>query len=385
MRRALRHPPRPLPDWWPPGRPWPPVDLTPRGPMPAWWPRGESWPPKTGREQPSDVRRFPIRVAILFAIGLNLIAAGLAALIRLVAGPLGLNPIVGGSWPLSASVAIVAIAWLFVVAMRRIGTPLSDLVMAADRVAAGDLSVRLDEQGLPWLGSVARAFNSMTLRLERQQRDRRALMADIAHELRTPLSVIQGRVEGMLDGVYPRDEHHVRQLLEETRMLARLIEDLRTSASLDAGTLALQPENTDLDVLIEDAVDAFRPEAERRELQLIVQTGDLPLLRVDPFRIKEVLSNLLSNALRYSPDGGVVRIEALERPEEVVVRVTDQGPGISSEDLPCVFDRFYKGATSKGTGLGLAIAKSLVEAHGGTIAAQSGPGVGTTIVFTLPQ
>ncbi|HEX5109672.1 MAG TPA: ATP-binding protein [Vicinamibacterales bacterium] len=385
MRRALRHPPRPLPDWWPPGRPWPPVDLTPRGPMPAWWPRGESWPPKTGREQPSDVRRFPIRVAILFAIGLNLIAAGLAALIRLVAGPLGLNPIVGGSWPLSASVAIVAIAWLFVVAMRRIGTPLSDLVMAADRVAAGDLSVRLDEQGLPWLGSVARAFNSMTLRLERQQRDRRALMADIAHELRTPLSVIQGRVEGMLDGVYPRDEHHVRQLLEETRMLARLIEDLRTSASLDAGTLALQPENTDLDVLIEDAVDAFRPEAERRELQLIVQTGDLPLLRVDPFRIKEVLSNLLSNALRYSPDGGVVRIEALERPEEVVVRVTDQGPGISSEDLPRVFDRFYKGATSKGTGLGLAIAKSLVEAHGGTIAAQSGPGVGTTIVFTLPQ
>jgi signal transduction histidine kinase len=353
--------------------------------MPAWWPRDESWPPKSGREQPSDVRRFPIRVAILFAIGLNLIAVGLAALVRLVTGPLGLGPIVGGGWPLIASVVIVAIAWLFVMAMRRVGTPLSDLVMAADRVAAGDLSVRLDEHGMPWLGSVASAFNSMTLRLERQQRDRRALMADIAHELRTPLSVIQGRVEGMLDGVYPRDEQQVRQVLDETRMLARLVEDLRTSASLDAGTLALQKETTDLDVLIEDAAAAFKPEAERRHVRLEVHTGDLPLLSVDPFRIREVLSNLLSNALRYSPEGGDVRIEAQEQPPGIVVRVIDQGPGISTEDLPRVFDRFYKGATSKGTGLGLAIAKSLVQAHGGTIAAERGAGAGTTIVFTLPQ
>jgi len=360
--------------------------MAPRGPMPAWWPQGESWPPKTGpAPRHYELHRFPIRVAILFAIVLHLIAVGLVALIRLVTWPLGIGPILGGSWPLSASVAIVAIAWLFVVAMRRVGTPLSDIVMAADRVAAGDLSVRLDEQGLPWLGSVARAFNSMTLRLERQQRDRRALMADIAHELRTPLSVIQGRVEGMLDGVYPRDEPQIRQVLEETRMLARLVEDLRTSASLDAGTLALQKETTDLDVLIEDTADAFTPEAERRHVRLDVHTGDLPLLTVDPFRIREVLSNLLSNALRYSPDGGVVRIEAQEQASAIVVRIIDQGPGISSQDLPRVFDRFYKETTSKGSGLGLAIAKSLVEAHGGTIAAESSAGGGTTIVCTLPK
>jgi signal transduction histidine kinase len=230
---------------------------------------------------------------------------------------------------------------------------------------------------------VAHAFNSMTVRLERQQRDRRALMADIAHELRTPLAVIQGRVEGMLDGVYPRDEPHVRQVLEETRLLARLVEDLRTAAHLESGTLTLVKEATDLGVLIEETADMLRAEASSRRIGIDVQVGELPLMTVDALRIKEVLVNLLSNAVRFSPPGGGVRIDAEPRPGAVVVRVADQGPGIPSHELARIFDRFYKGPTSKGSGLGLTIAKSLVVAHGGTIDASSGPG-GTILTVMLP-
>ena len=189
----------------------------------------------------------------------------------------------------------------------------------------------------------------------------------------------------MLDGVYPATSRRPGRCSRRRACSPAWIEDLRTSANLESGTLALRKEATDPGVLIEDTVDVFRAEAEMRHVRLEVQTGDLPLLTVDPFRIREVLSNLLSNALRYSPDGGLVRIEAQEHAPGIVVRVTDQGPGISSDDLPRVFDRFYKGATSKGSGLGLAIARSLVEAHGGTITVDSGAGGGTTIVFTLPQ
>jgi two-component system, OmpR family, sensor histidine kinase BaeS len=383
VRRRLTAPPRPLPSWWPPDRPWPPVEPTRSASTPGWWPQGEPWPPPDAASRSGGSTRFPIRIAILFAIGLNLIVAGAVALVRAVAAPFGVGPL--GSTPLwSVGVTLVAAtAWLFVVAMRRVGTPVSDIVVAADRVAEGDLSVRLDERGLPWLGRVAHAFNTMTLRLERQQRDRRALMADIAHELRTPLAVIQGRMEGMLDGVYPRDEPQIRQVLNETRTLARLVEDLRTSAHLESGTLTLQKEATDLGVLLEEMAQMFRPEAEARRVSLDVQAGDLPLLTVDPLRIREVLANLLSNAIRYSPDSGAVRIIAQKDRDEIVVRVVDQGPGILPEDLPKIFERFQKGPTSHGSGIGLSIARSLVAAHGGTIRADSGS-EGTTMTFTVP-
>jgi signal transduction histidine kinase len=352
--------------------------------MPEWWPHGESWPPhEAGRHRSRREHWLPIGIAMFFAVALHLIVLGALAVISVMALAFGFvwQPL----WPVTATPIIVLVAGLFVVAMRRVGSPMSDIVAAAGRVADGDLSVRLDERGLPWLRSVSRAFNSMTVRLERQQRERRELMADIAHELRTPLSVIQGRVEGMLDDVYPRNDGQVSQLLEETRTLARLVEDLRTSAHAESGTLTLQKESTDLCVLIEEAVDAWRPDAGKRQIRIDVHVAaDLPLLDVDALRIREVLVNLISNAVRHSPDGAVIRIHADKNTREVVVHVVDDGEGIAPPDLPRVFDRFYKGASSRGSGLGLSIARSLVRAHGGTIAAERHEGRGTTLSFTLP-
>ena len=322
-----------------------------------------------------------MRIAVLFAIGLNLVAGGGLALTWFLTRPLPW-PL---AWPVAATILVMSTAWAFVIAMRRIGAPLSDIVAAAGRVGNGDLTVRLDEEGLPWLRSVAAAFNTMTARLDRQQREREALMADIAHELRTPVAVIQGRVEGMLDGIYPPDEPHVRQVLEETRMLARLVEDLRTSAHAESGTLTLRKETTDLGVLIEDVADAFAPHARSRNLRIDTQLApDVPMLHLDPHRIREVLVNLVSNALRHSADGGLVEMTCHPQGSGIAIHVMDRGSGIPPADLPRIFERFYKEPGSTGSGLGLTIAKGLVSAHGGTIAAHSRQGGGTVITVVLP-
>jgi signal transduction histidine kinase len=229
------------------------------------------------------------------------------------------------------------------------------------------------------------AFNSMTARLEQNRRQRRDLMADIAHELRTPLSVMQGRLEGMLDGVYPRDERHLTQVLDDARLLARLVEDLRTLAHSESGTLRLETEQTELPVLIEESLMSAKPDADARGVTLIRDCpADLPLVEVDPLRIREVIANLVSNAVRYSPEGGIVRIAATAEASDIVIRVSDTGPGIPPEVLPHIFDRFYKGAGSTGSGLGLTIARSLVAAHGGTLTVESHPRAGTTFRVTLP-
>jgi two-component system OmpR family sensor kinase/two-component system sensor histidine kinase BaeS len=287
-----------------------------------------------------------------------------------------------GGWLLARAVFIVL---LFLLVMRRVGRPLGDVVGAADRVAQGDFAVRVRERGPPWLRSVARAFNSMTSRLERQQRQRRELMADVAHELRTPLAIMQGRLEGMIDGIYPRDERQVAQVLEDTRVLARLVEDLRTLAHAESGTLALQKEPTDVGVLLHDAIASLRSAADARRITLTVrEASDLPLVEIDPVRIREVVTNIVANAVRYSPDGSEVVVEPRADGNQLMVTVRDSGTGIAPDDLPRIFDRFYKGAASSGSGLGLAIAHNLVKAHGGTITAQSREGDGTTITFSLP-
>jgi signal transduction histidine kinase len=224
----------------------------------------------------------------------------------------------------------------------------------------------------------------MTARLQFQDEQRRHLMADIAHELRTPLAVVQGRLEGLLDGVYPRDDARLAEVLDDTRMLARLVEDLRTLANVDSGTLTLEKEPTDLAVLMHDTLKAFLREAAAREVALRVEAApDLPLLEIDPVRIREVLSNLVSNAIRHTSAGGSVSIAAEPVAGRIAVRVTDTGSGVAPEDLPKIFERFYKGQTSHGSGLGLTIARNLVVAHDGEIRADSSPGRGTTIEFTL--
>jgi len=269
--------------------------------------------------------------------------------------------------------------------MRRFGFPLGDIVSAADRVAAGDYSARAAEHGPRSLRVVARAFNSMTSKLQAQDEQRRHLMADIAHELRTPLAVLQGRLEGMVDGVYPRDEAHVAAVLEETRMLARLVDDLRTLAHAESGMLTLQKESSDLAILIGDAVSAFASDAATRHVALRVTTAaDLPLVDVDPLRIREVLMNLISNALQHTPAGGVVSIDAKTLGKAMMVTVADTGAGIAADEVPKIFERFHKGRGSRGSGLGLTIARNLVVAHGGEIRAESGLGEGTTMTFSIP-
>jgi two-component system OmpR family sensor kinase/two-component system sensor histidine kinase BaeS len=233
--------------------------------------------------------------------------------------------------------------------------------------------------------TVARAFNSMTSKLEVQDRQRRDLMADIAHELRTPLAVLQGRLEGMLDGVYPRDEGQLAAVLQETRMLARLVEDLRTLAHTESGTLTLQKESTDLAILLNDTAASFAAEAADRHIRVDVDApATLPLMDIDPVRIREVLTNLISNGVRHTSENGRVSVTASAQDATVVVTISDNGRGIPAEDLPRIFDRFYKGHGSRGSGLGLTIARNLVAAHGGEIRAESLEGKGTTITFTLP-
>lgn len=212
-------------------------------------------------------------------------------------------------------------------------------------------------------------------RLRAEDQLRRQLMADVAHELRTPLAILQGRIEGLLDGVYQRDDARLEELLDETRHLSRLVEDLRTIANAEAGALELRKEASDIAELIRESAASL-------DSPIDVQVGDLPLILIDPVRIREVLLNLLSNAVQHAKD---VTIRAHAEPRYVIIEVIDHGAGIPPEDLPRVFDRFTKGTHSRGSGLGLAISRDLVNAHGGAIQAESRVGEGTMITVSLPR
>jgi signal transduction histidine kinase len=212
-------------------------------------------------------------------------------------------------------------------------------------------------------------------------------MADVAHELRTPLTVMQGKLEGLLDGVYSPDASQLQQLLEETHVLSRLVEDLRTLALSESGALKLQKESIDLGELARDVVSAFGGEAKSHDVRLEVDVpADLAPIEIDPVRIREVIGNLLSNALRHTPPHGSVGVRLTATSNGAMsVEVRDTGSGMTPEEIARAFDRFYKGSDSRGTGLGLTIARSLVAAHGGDIHASSEHGHGTRITVTLPR
>jgi signal transduction histidine kinase len=350
---------------------------------PPWWPETEPWPPGQGHAGWKRRRaRFMRRIALASGALLFLSAVGVSTLASMLLGGRGLA---GTTAPVGLIILFgLFLAGLLVVSLRWVGRPLGDVVEAANRVASGDYGARVAEHGPPSLRTVGHAFNSMAARLESQDRQRRQLMADIAHELRTPLSVIQGRMEGLLDGVYPRDDGQLSQVVAETRMLARLVDDLRTLAHAESGTLTLQKEPTDVVILAQEVVDALAGEATSREVSFRLSAPpDLPLVSVDPLRVREILMNLLSNALHHTPANGVISIDLSAISDRITMKVADTGTGIAAEDLPRIFDRFHKGATSRGSGLGLAIARNLVAAHGGNIEADSQPGGGTTITFSL--
>jgi signal transduction histidine kinase len=272
---------------------------------------------------------------------------------------------------------------------RRVAGSLDELAEATDRVESGDYSVRVKEpeRGPRAMRDLVRGFNEMAARLEVDEAQRRRLLADVSHELRTPLAVMQGNIEAIVDGIHQPDETHLSAILEETRVLGRLVEDLRTVALSESGSLPLHREPTDLSVVATDAVASFRASAAAAGVELRTAIADdIPLMDVDPVRIREVISNLIANALRYTPADGSITVEAgvdaTGGSADVTVR--DTGSGIEPELLPHVFDRFAKGATSRGSGLGLAIARGLVEAHGGSISVESEPAQGSTFRFRIP-
>ncbi len=220
---------------------------------------------------------------------------------------------------------------------------------------------------------------------KRQEEQRRRLLADVTHELRTPVAILQGNLEALLDGVYPADPEHLAPLLEETQVLSRLIDDLRTLSLAESGALELHREATDIGVLAGDVLASFRHEADAAGVSLQAEVpDDTPLVEVDPLRLREVLVNLVGNALRHTPGGGKVRIAATIEAGELRLEVVDNGVGIAADDLPHVFERFYKSSDSPGSGLGLAIARNLVLAHGGRIEVESSAGAGTRMRITLP-
>lgn len=272
--------------------------------------------------------------------------------------------------------------------VRRLSMPLDDLLDASNKVAEGDYSIRVDAKGPPEVYSLMQAFNSMTERLQVNDHQRRAMLADVSHELRTPITVIQGNVEGILDGMYPADETRLKSILEETQILSRLVDDLRTMALAESGSLQLKREPTNLTQLIGEVTAGFDAQAKEKEINVELSLADVEDLQVDPLRLREVLGNILSNALRYTPPGGEVKVRLTEPGigdgRSVTVSIHDSGPGIESADLPHIFDRFYKSSDSGGMGLGLSIAKYIVEAHGGKIWAESEAGKGTKISFSLP-
>jgi signal transduction histidine kinase len=392
----MQRPPDPIPPGEPPEWPanWPhrkidwhhtpPTALHQR---PDWWPENEPWPPHRGRLRHNPFFR---RLGCLFGV-FNLL--GVAALILVVSyiahlfGIIHLTPLtIQWTLPFGAVGFIFVISGLVMVgwALRRSFSPLDNLLTASERVAEGDYTVRVPERGPRAMRSLARAFNKMATRLHETDEQRRNLLADVSHELRTPLTVIQGNLEGMLDGVYPADETNLRALLDETHLLSGLIDDLRMLALAESGALQLKKEPTDPLLLIRETVGAFQSQADAKGVTLTVIGADISPLSIDPARIRQVLANLIANALRYSPAGSAIVVTCQQTGNLVCIEVHDSGPGIPAEDLPHIFERFYKSADSGGTGLGLAIVRHIVNAHGGFIRAESAPGQGTTIRVELP-
>jgi signal transduction histidine kinase len=330
-------------------------------------------------------RRFFRRIAFVVLGMLVLAASGILSAAWLTAqrfGGEGWFGAMGGGFVLLVLGLVLTAMFR---AVRRFAMPLDEVMDAADRVAEGDYGVRVRESGPPPMRALARSFNTMTERLQRADQLRRDLMADLAHELRTPLTVLRGRLEGLLDGVYARDDQQIAELLDDTRVLSRLIEELRTLALSDAGALPLQKEPTDVVELVRDVVRSMHAEAERKSVSLTVSASPGSVVSdLDPVRIQEVLTNLLANAIRHTPADRAVTVDVSRTSDGAVVTVADTGEGIPPDEVARIFDRFYKGATSAGSGLGLTIAKGIVVAHGGEITASSEPGRGTAVTFALP-
>jgi signal transduction histidine kinase len=302
---------------------------------------------------------------------------------RLASGVL--FPMLGISLLLGLFVVLIAY-----VLMRRFVNPLADVIYAARAVADGKLGTRIAVSGPQDLRGLSDSFNEMASALERSDRERRDMLADIAHELRTPLSVIRGRLEGIVDGIYSADGGQVSLALEQSYLLERLVDDLRLLTLAEGRKLHFESRPVDLGNLAQHVVDLFDAVAREKNISLSLdrRLGDL-IVPADAQRIEQVIANLVSNAIRYAPEHGEVWIDIASENESVIVSVNDNGTGVPEADLPFIFDRFWRKEKSRarlsgGTGLGLAIAKQLVEAQGGTISARNLPEGGLQVRVEFP-
>jgi signal transduction histidine kinase len=275
--------------------------------------------------------------------------------------------------------------------MRRMINPLSEVIAAAQAVSQGDLTARVPVRAKhDDLSALSDHFNHMADELERSDRQRRNLLADIAHELRTPITILRGRLEGILDGVYPPDEAHIAPALEETYLLERLVEDLRLLSLAEANQLRFDLKPVRLTDLVDTTIGLFSAQADERDIRLHLDAeANLPEVMVDPQRIQQVIGNLINNALRYAPEGSSIEVTINRQENFIELTVVDEGPGIPEDEIPHIFDRFWRGEKSRarstgGAGLGLSIARHLVEAQGGKITVRNRSPHGFVVSILLP-
>jgi signal transduction histidine kinase len=285
---------------------------------------------------------------------------------------------------------IVAIAASLAVAVW-VTRPLAHMAEAARRIANGHYDQRVQYRAHDEIGDFSQAFNEMAAKLETTEKLRSELLATIAHELRTPLTTIQGYMEGLIDGVIPEEPQTYEMVRGEAGRLSRLVGDIQRLSRLEAGAEHFEPQSVEVAAALQRAAESVRPLFEEKDLRLALESPEgLPKVWADPDKLHQVLLNLLTNAYRYTPDGGSVVVHAREDADAVIFSVTDTGIGIPEDDLPHIFERFYRvdksrSSGSGGSGIGLAVTKSLVEQSGGAVSARSVPGEGTTVSFTLPK
>ena len=277
-----------------------------------------------------------------------------------------------------------------IVTSRSLSAPLGRMSEAAAEIGSGDLSQRVEERGSEEMVSLAKSFNQMASDLGRSEEQRSNLMADVSHELRTPLTVLEGNLRAVLDGVYTLDDAEVADLYNQTRHLIRLVEDLHELSLAEARQLSYEMVTQDVTAIVRETLAVFLPLAESKSVTLHSSLTEGVMATVDGMRLRQVLHNLLSNALRHTPDGGTIRVKLALDSEVWELAVSDSGQGISAEHLPNVFNRFYRVDSSRsresgGTGLGLAIAQAIIQGHGGRIEASSpGEGQGASFTVCLP-
>ncbi len=297
---------------------------------------------------------------------------------------------VNRSITLAAIISVLGAILLTAIYSRRTLNPIQEITSAAEKIKRGDLDQEVKVTSRDEVGELASAFNSMAEELKQQERLRKNMVSDVAHELRSPLTKSHGYLEAIKEGSMEPEEKVIDSLYRNSKLLKKLVDDLHDLAMAEAGNLNLEKQPVLLDDIISRAVESINVSLEEGDLELDIDSSEEVLLNVDPDRIHQVLQNLLDNAINHSDPGGQIKITTRLKEESIEVSVSDNGEGIPEKDLPHIFNRFYRVDHSRsrgtgGTGLGLTISKELVEAHGGSIDVRSERGKGTTFSFSLPR